>query len=148
MIAIATWTNEILLYTLDHLRSSSPVVTSLTVPAFAFALYLKPSSAASASTSSVQLIAGLSDGSMVTFALELSSEDGGVVSTGQRTSSLGTRPLKLCPMSSMSNGEEKIVAVGLTERMSVIFESKGRIEFSTASRKVKLGRSLRRFIAK
>ena len=73
---------------------------------------------------------------MVTYDLEPSGDQGEIVVKGRRVSSLGVRPLKMCPIKNLSSGEENVVAVGLTERMSVVFESRDRIDFSTASRKV------------
>lgn len=136
IIAASTWTGEILLYSLDHLKTAEPVVTSLHETYYACSLFIRPSSA-SPTTSGVQLIAGLSDGTMVVYDLELSSEGGGVKCTGRKSSGLGSRPLKLFPVEEFVQGEETIIAVGISERMSVIFENKGRIDFSSVNKKVR-----------
>lgn len=138
IIAVATWANEILLYSLDHLRSGEPVVTTISESFFASSLLLKRCNASTSSTSEVQLVAGFSDGSMIIYDVDLSGEGGGLSVKGRKASSLGTRPLRLCPASSSSNSEERIVAVGLSERMSVIFEGRDRIDFSSVSKKVRM----------
>ncbi len=136
VVAVATWANEILLYTLDHLRSGEPVITSISESFFASSLMLKSSIAAHSPTSGVQLVAGMSDGSMIIYDIEHGNEGGGLMVKGRKASSLGTRPLRLCPVTGASHSEEKIVSVGLSERMSVIFEGRDRIDFSSVSKKV------------
>lgn len=59
----------------------------------------------------------------------------GLTVKSRKVSSLGTRPLELHPVQGWE-GEEQILAVGLTERMSVLFGSKDRVDFSAVSRKV------------
>ncbi|ORX37687.1 CPSF A subunit region-domain-containing protein [Kockovaella imperatae] len=127
IIAVATWEKEILVYALDQIQAGASVVTSLS-ESF-------PSLGTLTSTSGVQLIAGSDDGSMITYDLEPSGDQGEIVMKGKRLASLGNRPLKLCQTAGLAVGEDQIVAVGLTERMSVVFESSDRIDFSTASRK-------------
>ncbi len=136
IIAVGNWSNEILLYTLDHLRFGESVVTTISESFYASSLMLKPSVAETTSTSGVQLIAGLSDGSMIIYDVDLSGEGGGLTVKGRKASSLGTRPLRICSVSGASKREEKIIAVGLSERMSVIFEAKDRVDFSSVSKKV------------
>lgn len=75
------------------------------------------------------MLAGLSDGSLVVYDLD------GVSVKSRKVSSMGTRPLELHPIQGWE-GEEQISAVALSERMSVIFGSKDRIDFSSVSRKV------------
>lgn len=139
LVAVGTWTNEILLYTLDHLRSPDAPVTTVTEAFHAVSLLLKPSSSSTTSTSGVQLLAGLSNGSLCTYDLEPSSEGGGVSVKGKKVVSLGKRPLRLFPVEGApGGGVEKMVAVGLTERASIIFESKDRVDFSSISKRVSL----------
>ena len=135
IIVAATWTGDILLYCLNHLKTSEPLVTILHESFYACSLLIRPS-AASLTTSGVQLIAGLSDGTMTVYDLVLSAEGGCVKSTGRKSSGLGSRPLRLFPVKEFTQGEETVVAVGITERMSVIFENKGRIDFSSVNKKV------------
>jgi len=134
-IAVSTWTGEILLYTLNHLMTAEPPVTTLWESFYACSLFIR-SSSSSTTTSATQLVAGLSDGTMVVYDLEISSEGGGVKSTSRKSSGLGSRPLKLFPTQEFVQGDETIIAVGLSERMSLIFESKGRIDFSSVNKKV------------
>lgn len=136
VIAIATWTNEILLYTLEHLSQGLETVTSLKEGYFAQSLSLQVSTASTSPTSGVQLMAGLSDGSLVIFELEQGETGGGLVVKNRKISSLGTRPLQLCPITVGGKQDETIIAVGLTERMSVIFEARDRVDFSSVSLKV------------
>jgi DNA damage-binding protein 1 len=133
VIAISTWTSEILLYSLDHIQTTDPVVTPINEQYHAVSLMLRPST--TPVSSGVQLIAGMSDGSMVVYELEQSDQGGGVKNVSRKASSLGSRPLILCPVDSFHLGSENIIAIGLSERMSVVFESKGRIDFSAVSKK-------------
>ena len=138
ILAVGTWSNEILLYTLDHLQSPEPLVTTISELFFASSLLLKPSIASTSPASGVQLMAGLSDGLMVIYDIEQSEKGGGLTIKGRKASSLGTRPLRLCPIEGAVGSEEKIVSVGLSERMSVIFEARDRVDFSSVSKKVTL----------
>jgi DNA damage-binding protein 1 len=136
VLAISTWSNEILLYSLEHLKTNQPVITTINEQFFTTSLLLKPSVSSSGSTSGMQLLAGLSDGSMIVYDLALSDQGGGLEVKGRKPSSLGTRPLAISAISSQ-DGDEKIVAVGLSERMSIIFESRDRVDFSSVSTKVR-----------
>ena len=135
IIAVATWSNDILLYTLDQLRSAVPEVTTISEQFFATSLLLKKSTVTSSPTSGAQLVAGLSDGSMIIHDIEIPGDAGNLIVKGRKASSLGSRPLRLCSTMSATKGEEKIIAVGLSERMSVIFEARDRIDFSSVSKK-------------
>jgi DNA damage-binding protein 1 len=135
VIAISTWAGELLLYSLDHLLTAEPLVTALHEPFAAASLVLRPASS-SETSSGMQLLAGLSDGTMAIYDVELGAEGGGVKVTNRKASGLGTRPLQLLSTQALRNAEETILAVGLSERLSVVFESKGRIDFSTVNRKV------------
>lgn len=138
VIAVSTWSGELLLYSVDHLLAVDPLVTSMHEPFAATSLVLRPGSSPNTS-SGMQLLAGLSDGTMVIYDVELGSEGGGVKATNRKASGLGTRPLQLVSTGEISHKEETIIGVGLSERMSVLFESKGRIDFSTVNRKVSPG---------
>jgi DNA damage-binding protein 1 len=136
IIAVSTWTNEILVYALSDLVASSGVVHTLTENAFASSLLLKLSNSNNPTSTGIQLLAGLSNGGLVVYELALADVVGGIKELGRKASSLGTRPLKLESIAAWQGGEEKIVAIGLSERMSVIFESKDRLDFSSASKRV------------
>ncbi|WVQ78968.1 hypothetical protein IAT38_001060 [Cryptococcus sp. DSM 104549] len=130
IVAISTWTDGILLYTVSQLAAGdSSTPTAITEDFYATSLQLK----ASNRSSGTQLLAGLSDGSLVIY--DLVNDGGSVVVSSRKTSSLGTRPLTLCSATVVSCGEEAIVSVGLTERMSVVFETKDRVETSSVNRK-------------
>lgn len=134
VVAIGTWSNEILLYTLDHLQNGASTVTTIPETHFASSLLLKPR--LSADPSSLQLLAGLSDGSLVVYDVDQSDSAGGLAVTNRKASSLGTRPLSLQAISGHTpNGEEQLVAIGLTERTSIVFETHDRIDTSSISRK-------------
>ena len=133
-MAVGTWTNEILLYDLDRLQAGTSPVAPVTESFFASSLLLK--SASSGETSSLQLLAGLSDGSLITYDLGQSDNAGGITIISRKSSSLGTRPLTLHPISGTTeSGEEELLAIGLSERMSVLFESRDRVEFSSVNLK-------------
>ena len=91
----------------------------------------------------VQLLAGLSDGVLVTYDLSASAgENGKLVVLNRKASRLGQAPLRLEAVHSSVEGAaeeqgERILALGLSERMSVIFESKGRVDFSSVSKRVR-----------
>lgn len=132
VLAIGTWANEILLYDVTDLQNGSSPVKPITESYFASSMLLKTSISDEAST--LQLLAGLSDGSLVTYDLDV--ESGDLIVRGRKASSLGTQPLSLHSITgSTSNGDEKLLAIGLSERMSILFESRDRVEFSSASTK-------------
>lgn len=135
IIAVATWTRKILLYTLSNLGSTDILATTISEQAFSSSLHLRRSLGASVQTSSVQLIAGLSDGSMISYRLDQAEEGGGLVVSDRKASSLGVRPLRVQAVAGLKDGDDDIFAVGLTERMSVVFESRGRVEFSSVAKR-------------
>ncbi|WRT69742.1 uncharacterized protein IL334_006733 [Kwoniella shivajii] len=135
ILAIGTWSNQILLYTLSQSQSGSTALTTVNESFFPSSLHLKASVGSSTSTSGIQLFAGLSDGSLVICDLEPSGPNGEIVVKSKKASSLGTRPLLVCPTNGPDVGGEKVIGVGLSERMSVIFESGDRLDFSSVSRK-------------
>ncbi|WWC95424.1 hypothetical protein V866_002287 [Kwoniella sp. B9012] len=135
VLAIGTWTNEILLYTLAQILSGSTGVTTLNEQFFPFSLHLRPFSSSSTSTSGIQLLAGLSDGSLVIYDLEPSGPNDEIIVKSRKSSSLGNRPLSICPTNGPVVGDDKVIGIGLSERMSVIFESGDRVDFSSVNRK-------------
>lgn len=88
----------------------------------------------------IQLIAGLSDGMMVTYDLIVHAAGGSFELKGRKASRLGVTPLRVEAVHSRAEeaveGDEKVLALGLSERMSVVFESKGRVDFSSVSKRV------------
>ncbi|ORY34709.1 CPSF A subunit region-domain-containing protein [Naematelia encephala] len=139
IIAVATWTNEIHLYRAD---GASPSLT-LSENFAASSLQLIPGQPDAMPT--VSLLAGLSDGTLLTLHIALDST---ISLIGRKASSLGTLPLKLCEIpkanvvteidmeaGNKGENEEQLVSIGLSDRMSVIFETNDRIDFSSVSRK-------------
>lgn len=135
VVAVSTWSSMLTVCCIKALATTQTEY-AISVPAVASSLLLKMSNSNISSTSGCQLLAGLSDGGFVTYELEPSDDISGISVLAQKTSSLGTRPLRLCPVDDWTRGEETVVAIGLTERMSVIFEARDRIDFSSVSRKV------------
>lgn len=123
VLVIATWTNEILLYSIKNLDSSSQPL-KIVEDACAVSLLLQ--------RAPLRLLAGLGNGMLITLDLAI---DSGIKNMGRKASKLGSRPLRLFPISEWQ-GDERIAAVGLSERMSVIFETKGRIDFSSVGQRV------------
>ncbi|OCF33570.1 hypothetical protein I316_04642 [Kwoniella heveanensis BCC8398] len=135
ILAIGTWTGEIFLYDPLQLQQGSTALTTLREPFYASSLHLKLSVSSTTSTSGVQLLAGLSDGTLITYDLEPSGTNGKIEVKARKTSSLGIRPLTICLANGPQVAGDEIVAIGLTERMSVIFNSKDRVDSSSVSRK-------------
>nr|XP_018260261.1 uncharacterized protein I303_07178 [Kwoniella dejecticola CBS 10117]OBR82419.1 hypothetical protein I303_07178 [Kwoniella dejecticola CBS 10117] len=135
ILAIGTWSDEILVYSIAQIQAGSTAVTSLTESHYASSLHLQESVSSLTSTSGVQLLAGLSDGSLVVYDLEPSGPNGEVNSKSRKVTSLGNRPLNIEPTTGPTVSGDKVIGVGLTERMSVIFESGERIDTSSVSRK-------------
>ncbi|WVF68077.1 hypothetical protein IAT40_002840 [Kwoniella sp. CBS 6097] len=135
VLAIGTWSNEILLYDLVQLQQGSDTVTTIREFGYASSLQLRASVSSLTSTSEVQLLAGLSDGALVVYDLETSGPNGQLEIKSRKVSSLGTRPLGLFATKGPQVAGDEIIAIGLTERMSVIFNSKDRVDSSSVSRK-------------
>ncbi|WVQ95773.1 hypothetical protein IAU59_002872 [Kwoniella sp. CBS 9459] len=135
VFAIGTWTNEIILYDLVQLQQGSTALTTLREAFYPSSLQFKPSVSRTTSTSGIQLLAGLSDGTLLVYDLEPSGPNGQLEVKSRKASSLGTRPLSLFATKGPQVAGDEIVAIGLTERMSVIFNSKDRVESSSVSRK-------------
>jgi DNA damage-binding protein 1 len=129
VIAVGTWANEILIYTLDSIKTSAEPLLRISESVFAKSLILKSSPATG---TDLQLLAGLSDGSLITYDID-ASEDG-YSTTGRKASSLGNQPLALHPIQgSTTSGDEKLLAIGISDRMSILFENRDRVEFSSVS---------------
>lgn len=139
ILAVSTWTGSILLTTFASL-ATSPATYEVIESSYAASLLFKTSIVSTTpSSSSVQLLAGLSDGSLVTYDLQPSDDGpGGILVAGRKASSLGTQPLRLCGIRDWQSEEERVVAIGLSERTSVLFESRNRIDFSSISKKASL----------
>ncbi len=128
IIAIATWNGET---NIMHVVTAKSLMVTET--SYAQSLLFVTSSSAG-----IRLMSGLSDGSLAINDIAVDSDSGEISTSNRKVSSLGTRPLQLCPISSHSNGDENVIAIGLSERMSVVFEARDRIDFSSVSKKVGL----------
>lgn len=133
IIAISTWTAKTVVYTLSQISSG---VDGLSIPSKSSATSLQLRSHPSY-RAGIQLLSGLDNGLLQIYDLDKNDMGGvdGLVVKSSKTTSLGLRPLALHPCE-ITGGGEKVISVALTERMSVIFESKDRIEFSSANIKV------------
>jgi DNA damage-binding protein 1 len=85
---------------------------------------------------------------MVTYDLSVDADSTTLVLKGRKASRLGVSPLALTAVHSSAkadeaNDGERIVALGLSERMSVVFESKGRVDFSSVSKRVSTLQAIR-----
>ncbi|KAE8541647.1 hypothetical protein D1P53_001817 [Cryptococcus gattii VGV] len=130
IIVISTWTAKTFVYTLSQISSG---VDGLSIPSKSSATSLQLRSHPSY-PAGIQLLSGLDNGLLQIYDLDKNDMGGvdGLVVKSSKTTSLGLRPLALHPCE-ISGGDEKVISVALTERMSVIFESKDRIEFSSVN---------------
>lgn len=91
---------------------------------------LRPSS----NDSGLQLLAGLSDGSLVVYDFLHDTNTGPALTLRDRKiSSLGTQPLTLHPIHSRTASGDELLAIGLSDRTSIIFLNGDRIDFSSVS---------------
>jgi hypothetical protein len=131
LIAVGTWTNTISIYTSDQLKSGSAPVVSLEEQYFASSLMMRPAS----NGSRLQLLGGLSDGSLVVheFDLDQSSAQPTLTLRERKISYLGTQPLTLHPVQSRTASGDELLAIGLSDRTSIIFLNGDKIDFSSVS---------------
>jgi DNA damage-binding protein 1 len=110
LIAVSDWSGSVQLF-----DAAGVAVYTTTEQAYAASLLFMPG----------QLLAGLSDGTCVTYDL----------GTKARTqSSLGSRPLNLVPVE-VACSDEVVFAAGISERLSLVFESRGHTEVSASGKK-------------
>jgi DNA damage-binding protein 1 len=129
-VAVGTWTNEILLFNLDKIDTSAVPLLKISESFYASSIILK---APSDTAGNLQVLAGLSDGSLITYELGATA-DGKLSMTGRKVSSLGSQPLALHSISGTTlSGDEQLLAVGLTDRMSILYGSRDTVEFSSVS---------------
>lgn len=133
IIVISTWMAKTFVYTLSQISNG---VDGLSIQSESSATSLQLRSHPFY-PAGIQLLSGLDNGLLHIYDLNTSDsgEAEGLMVKSSKTTSLGLRPLVLHPCES-THGDEKVISVGLTERMSVIFESKDRIEFSSVNIKV------------
>lgn len=130
IIVIATWTAKTFVYTLSQISNG---VDGLSIPTKSSATSLQLRSHPFY-PAGIQLLSGLDNGLLHIHDLDTSDsgDAGELMVKSSKSASLGLRPLVLHPCES-THGDEKVISVGLTERMSVIFESKDRVEFSSVN---------------
>jgi DNA damage-binding protein 1 len=129
-VAVGTWTNEIQLFNLDKIDTSAVPLLKISESFYASSIILK---APSDTAGNLQVLAGLSDGSLITYELGATA-DGKLSMTGRKVSSLGSQPLALHSISGTTlSGDEQLLAVGLTDRMSILYGSRDTVEFSSVS---------------
>lgn len=84
----------------------------------------------------LRLMAGLADGTLVSY----DTDDFGLKSDltkGRTQSALGSRPLVIADLEIKSERfEERVIAAGISDRLSLVFESRGHLEFSASGKKV------------
>jgi hypothetical protein len=131
LIAVGTWTNTISIYTSDQLKSGLAPAVSLEEQYFASSLMLRPAS----DGSRLQLLGGLSDGSLVVHEFEFETSTGEPTLTlrERKISYLGTQPLTLHPVQSRTASGDELLAIGLSDRTSIIFLNGDKIDFSSVS---------------
>ncbi|GMK54981.1 hypothetical protein CspeluHIS016_0200370 [Cutaneotrichosporon spelunceum] len=83
----------------------------------------------------LRLMAGLADGTLVNY----DADEVGLKSNltkGRMQSSLGSLPLTIANLKIKSERfEERVIAAGISDRLSVVFESRGHLEFSASGKK-------------
>ncbi len=84
----------------------------------------------------LRLMAGLADGTLVSYDADSDGLKSGLTK-GRTQSTLGSRPLVIADLVIESDRfEERIVAAGISDRLSLVFESRGHLEFSASGKKV------------
>lgn len=136
-MAVGTWSKVIRLYSLIEDGSTQVASPEITEDAYAVSLSLRELLPTASAEKHVQLLAGLSNGMMINYDMVIGHRTGTMVIKSRKASRLGISPLRLTATHTEPNEQgERIVALGLSERMSVVFESKGRIDFSSVSKRV------------
>ena len=131
LIAVGSWTNAISIYTSDQLSSASAPMVSLEEQFFAGSLMLR----SAVNGSRLQLLGGLSDGSLVVHEFDLDHSAGKLTLTlrDRKISYLGTQPLTLHPAQSRTASGDELLAIGLSDRTSIVFVNGDKIDFSSVS---------------
>lgn len=118
------------MFSFEGLRESKPKpLVVVQEPAFAASLLIR-----TASTGYPQLVAGLSDGTVVTYSLDPVNLKT-TLDKGRYTSSAGSRPAILFPLDLLApGGEEQVVAAAITESLSIVFEARNHLEISSSGK--------------
>ncbi|KAL1411075.1 hypothetical protein Q8F55_002024 [Vanrija albida] len=125
-VAGGAWNNDIEVFSFESLRDRKPLVV-VKEATFAASLLIR-----NASSGHPQLVAGLSDGTVVTYSLEPSNLKT-TLDKGRYTSSAGSRPAILFPLDLLApGGEEHVVAAAVTESLSIMFEARNHLEISSS----------------
>lgn len=127
-VAVSDWSGGISLYTTPGLSAGQPFA-QISEATYACSLLFQTSPQGVS-----RLLAGLSDGSLVTYNVDARADS---LKNTRAISSLGSRPLKVSSLQLASDRiEEPVSAVGISERMTVLFESRNHLESSAWGKKV------------
>lgn len=126
-LAVAEWNGDIHIFSADQ----GTLLTTIHESAYATSLQMEDSK-----IRSPKLLVGLADGGFAAYPLDDTTIAQGTPKNRQ-ASSLGTRPVRLVPLDISPNLEERVVAAGISDRLSLIFESKDHFEFSSSGKKVR-----------
>lgn len=126
---MADWSGDIELLALDG-ADQGTVLKSIHETAYAISVQFQESD-----KQPPRLLAGLSDGTFVSYSIKPEEVE---TADSRHASSLGLRPLRLIALDISPNAEEHVVAAGISDRLSLVFESRGHYEFSSSGKKVML----------
>lgn len=125
--AIADWCGDIELVALGG-ADQGTVLKSIREAAYATSVQFQESE-----KEPTRLLAGLSDGTFVSYSVKIDEAE---CPDSRHASSLGLRPLRLIALDISPNAEEHVVAAGISDRLSLVFESRDHYEFSSSGKKV------------
>jgi hypothetical protein len=134
VVAVGTWSNRIMVTDIESLEGLAlSSATPITEAAYATSLMIRPTS--QNDPTGFQLMAGLSDGSLAIYDFDWKRpiREYAKVKGDRKISSLGTQPLTLHPTLGHTASGGEILAMGLSDRASLIFLHKDRIDFSSVS---------------
>lgn len=127
VIATSNWNGDINLFTSASLAAEEPFA-HIREEAYATSLLFQ------ASAGGLRILAGLSDGSLVSYDIEAASD---CLAKSRVTSSLGSRLLTVSPLQTSSDlVEETVTAIGISERLTLLYESRNHVESSASGKKV------------
>lgn len=131
LIAIGDWNGDIRLYTGSDLASGTPFAETREA-AYASALLFQDTPGGG-----LRLLAGLSDGNLVTYDVDASAQ---CLAANRISSSLGSLPLRLASVHLPSDlFEEPVTGIGISDRLNVLFESRNHLESSASGKAVRVG---------
>lgn len=123
LVAVSDWNGGIQVFNSEGLSSGKSLL-STEEASYATSLLF--------SVNQRQLLAGLSDGTLVNYDISASISSG--LDKARTRSSLGSRPLQLVPVD-MITGNEEVFAAGISERLTLVFDTAGHTEVSASGKK-------------